>query len=146
MRVSRGVLIALALATLWSCNRVREAEPVKIERPEPVQRLGPPTLRRADLDDVLRKGPGRFFERMPVVPYKLKNRFVGFQIVDLYGHAPPHPSGIHVGDVVTAVNGMDISRPTLFMRVWKRMYGAKRLDVDIVRRQERMRVTYRILD
>ena len=140
------VSVVVVALFVTGCGRVREAEPLKIERvPQAVDRA-PPTIRRAALEDVLGKGPGRFFERMPVVPYKQQGRFVGFQIVQLYAQAPPHPEGVHVGDVVTAINGLPIARPNQFMKVWKEMHGQRVIEVDVLRRSAPVRVVYRVVD
>lgn len=130
-----------------SCTTApREAEPLSIERaPAPLPRP-PPTIRRAALDDVISKGAGRFFARMPVEPYRMGQRLVGFRIVQLYARSTPHPEGVHVGDVVTAVNGQPISRPEQFMKVWNAVREKTTIEVDVLRQQQPVRITYRIID
>ena len=103
-------------------------------------------IRRLALEDVLEKGPGRFFARMPVEPYRLGRRLVGHRILALYGNVNPHPEGLQVGDVVMAVNNMPISRPEQFMRVWQAVSTVSAIEVKILRGEQPMRITYRIVD
>ncbi len=140
-----AVATALALPVTGCSGAAREAEPIVIEMPKH-KPLPPPTILRRHLHDVLRGGAGRFFARMPVRPHRVGRRFIGFKLLDLYGHAPPHPDGLHVGDVVTAVNDMPIARPEQFMKVWETVGVARTIEVDVMRREQPMRVVYRIVD
>ncbi|MFT7621959.1 MAG: type II secretory pathway component PulC [Myxococcota bacterium] len=140
------VLIIASLLTACAITP-REAEPLPIEKVRRPVRVEPPMIRRGDLQEVLSKGPGRFLARMPVEPYRASNRsFVGFRVLALYGGLSPHPEGVHVGDVVTAINKMPIARPEQFMKVWEGAAAAPVIEVDLIRSQQPMRIVYRIVD
>lgn len=145
MRTLTLVLALLMLPTGCSLPP-REAAPLDIQRVPDAAPRQPPTIRRMALHDVLRKGAGRFFARMPVEPYRAGRRLVGFRLLGLYANAPPHPDGVHVGDVVTAVNDMPILRPGQFMKVWEAVGRAPAIEVDVLRDQRPFRVVYRIVD
>ena len=108
----------------------------------------PRVVDRMILDAVLADGPGRFLQRMPVAPQRQGNAFVGFRILALYGqpaNAEPAAGGVHVGDVVTAVNGIAIRRPDDLMRVWKGLQSASRIVVDVQRQSAPLRIIYPIV-
>jgi type II secretory pathway component PulC len=135
------------VATSVGCATApREAAPLNIKRVPPKRHAQPLIIKKRFLYDVLNRGPGRFFERMPVTPHRMQGRFVGFQIMQLYGRAAPNPDGIHVGDVVTAVNGISIRKPDHFMRVWDGLKKARTISIDLIRNSRPRRVTYRIVD
>lgn len=140
------LIVLIASFSICCSTTVREAEPLDIEEVAPKPRHGPLQIRRAALVDVLRKGPGRFFERMPVAPYRVGRTLVGFQVVALYARANPHPDGVQVGDVVTSVNGQKVLRPEQFMDVWGSVAQADAISVDILRQSQRRTVVYRIVD
>jgi type II secretory pathway component PulC len=144
----RTLIIVLITLTLAACaTATREAEPLEIRELIPEKATPSPlVIQRTTLTKVLSRGPGRFFERMPVTPYKAAGRFVGFQIVAVYGQVAPHPNGIHVGDVVTAVNGKPVRTPGQFMAVWNGMKKAGVLQVDLVRGQQLLRIDYKIVE
>ena len=136
---------ALALVLVACGPHAHEAEPIDIEelRP-PTRQFGPPTISRAVLEEVLSRGPGRFFERMPVRPVRTGSKFVGYEIVELYGNAVPHPDGLRPGDVVLAVNGHPVARPEQFMSLWQQVKSAAEIRVDLLRKGEKRVVAYRI--
>jgi type II secretory pathway component PulC len=108
----------------------------------------PSVVDRTILDAVLSDGPGRFLQRMPVTPQRQGNAFIGFRILALYGQPPdaePTVNGVHVGDVVTAVNGISIRRPDDLMRVWNGLRNARQIVVDVKRRSKPLRVIYPIV-
>lgn len=108
----------------------------------------PSVVDRTILDAVLSDGPGRFLQRMPVAPQRKNNAFIGFRILALYGQpsdAEPTANGVHVGDVVTAVNGISIRRPDDLMRVWKGLRNARQIVVDVQRHSKPLRLIYPII-
>jgi|GEM_PF-4834169 type II secretory pathway component PulC len=113
-----------------------------------VEATPPSVVDRTILDAVLSDGPGRFLQRMPVTPQRQGNAFIGFRILALYGQSPdaePAANGVHVGDVVTAVNGVSIRRPDDLMRVWKGLRNARQIVVDVKRRSKLLRLIYPIV-
>ncbi len=145
---TRTVLLLLSIALTPGCATIpREADPLPIERIAKPKPVPPLIIRRAHLHEVLRKGPGRFLARTPVEPARTSGRrFVGFRLLALYGGGAPHPDGLHVGDVVTAINEMPIARPEQFMKVWQVVAHAPAIEIDVIRDRRPIRVTYRIVD
>lgn len=144
----RGCAVAIWAIFALGCTTTspREAEPLRIERPAPAPKRGPLELKRSSLQDVIAKGPGRFFERMPVTPHLVGRRFVGYRILELYGRAKGHPQGVHVGDVVTQINALPVSRPDEFMKVWADAAEQDTLVVDLIRGSQRHEIVYKIVD
>ncbi len=138
---------ALAFLLLACAPAVREAEPLDLDEPRDTREVEEPlTIRRSVLDDVLSKGPGRFFERVELEPYfEGKRNFVGFTLKTFYGGMTPTPGGVQVGDVVTAINGMPISRPEEFMRIWSAAGRRDELEVDVMRHGARRTFVYRVI-
>jgi type II secretory pathway component PulC len=147
MRIAPLALISFAVL-LTSCATTQgEAEPIHIKKPK---RIATQTLRisRGELNRVLSDGPGRFLQRMPVMPHRIKGRFAGFRVLAVYGKSQRPTSrtrGIRVGDVVTAVNGVRIVRPADLMRVWSGLKTARYLKVDIIRRNRHRSIVYPIV-
>ena len=56
------------------------------------------------------------------------------------------PKGIHVGDVVTSVNGKSVSTPDQFIKVWNALNNAQVLRVELVRNEEALRIEYPIVE
>ena len=147
LRMRIALIVITCLGLLGGCSTApREAAPIQIERPPPMAPIEPPAIRRAALQDVLQKGAGRFFARMPVAPHRVGNRLIGHRVLTLYAEAEAHPAGVHVGDVVTAVNGLPIARPEQFMRVWSQLARAESIAVDVLRDQQPVRIVYDIVD
>ncbi|MFT5429514.1 MAG: type II secretory pathway component PulC [Myxococcota bacterium] len=141
-----GIIVLVLGLTQCATTEPREAEPLQIERKPAKVDYGPLVLQRTGLQDVLSKGPGRFFERMPVTPHLVGRRFVGYRVLELYGRAKSHPDGVFVGDIVTQVNTLPVSRPSEFMKVWNSAGERGTLVVDLIRGGERREITYRIMD
>jgi len=64
----------------------------------------------------------------------------------MYGDNIPHPQGVHVGDIVTAVNGKAVTTPDQFIKVWNEMNKAQVLRVELVRNEEALRIEYPIVE
>lgn len=146
-------LLAVILTICGACSTpaVREAEPLLFEEEvtrEPDSEL---TIARSTLEDVVSKGPGRFFERVEVEPAFAaggtgRPRFLGYTIRTFYGGMTPASNGVQVGDVVTALNGLPVSRPDEFMKVWSSALRQDALEVDVLRDSRPVRFVYRIVD
>ena len=141
-------LIVILLVGMSSCaTTTREAAPLntqELSTPKAVVR--PLNIQRVKLTQVLSGGPGRFFQQMPVMPFKKAGRFLGFQIMAMYGDNIPHPQGVQVGDIVTAVNGKAVTTPDQFIKVWNGMNKAQVLRVELVRNEEALRIEYPIVE
>lgn len=146
------ITVVAALAGCASAPAEPELEPTPLDElvrrtpaPQDTEDAGAPTIRRAALDVVLERSPGWFLRRMPVEPARIKRRFVGYRILALFRNARATPGGLRVGDIVLAVNGVGIKKPSHLMRVWKGLKRADRLDVDVLRGGQRVRVSYAIV-
>jgi type II secretory pathway component PulC len=148
MRPSFGQFAVAGLLALSSAcaTTAREADPIELDT-ETVRPVDAPLeLRRAALEDVLSKGPGRFFERVEVAPAFIGGkRFVGYTLKSFYGGMTPEPDGVQIGDVVTAINGQPISRPDEFMAVWQAAGKRDSLAITVMRGTDRLTITYRIV-
>jgi hypothetical protein len=100
--------------------------------PEGPGEPGDGVIRRSELLTFLEAGPHRLLTSVLVEPVMEEDRFRGFR-VEAVQPGVLRASGLRVGDVVTSVNGRDISRPEGFIRVWESVASADHLDVDIVR-------------
>lgn len=147
----RRLLAVLALACgACSTPAVREAEPLLLEEEVTREADAELTIARSTLEDVVSKGPGRFFERVEVEPAFAaggagRPRFLGYTIRTFYGGMTPASNGVQVGDVVTALNGLPVSRPDEFMKVWSSALRQDALEVDVLRDNHPLRFVYRIV-
>lgn len=102
-------------------------------------------IRRSELLTFLEAGPHRLLTAVLVEPVMDEDRFRGFR-VEAVQPGVLRASGLRVGDVVTAVNGRDISRPEGFIGVWESVASADHLDVDIVRDGEAQTLSWPIVE
>jgi hypothetical protein len=91
-------------------------------------------ISRSALRTFVEQGPHSLFRAVALEPVLNGERFQGYRIAAL----APEPtalrtSGLRVGDIVTAVNGTDVSNPDGFMRLWEGLAEAEALTVEIVR-------------
>lgn len=141
----RFLLIGMLVATLGCATAPQEAAPLNIVRTPPKAPPRPLVIERRTLNAVLAQGPGRFLQSIRVQPARIKGSFIGFQILRLYGGQAPHPEGVHVGDIVTAVNGTSIRHPDDLMNVWSKLKKTNSVRIDIIRKRRPLRITYRII-
>lgn len=108
-----------------------------VEPPLTAAERGEGRIERNVLSGFLEQGPHAILQAVVVDPVFEDEAFRGFRI-DWVSASPAGlaDSGLRVGDVVTAVNGVDISQPEGFMRVWDSLSEADHLHVDIVRSGE----------
>lgn len=85
-------------------------------------------IERADLDQVLDAGPGRFLAGIVVEPVFRDGRFSGWQLVRF------RPTDARIarapladGDIVMAVNARSIARPQQLQKVWDELRTASEL-------------------
>lgn len=131
---------ALEVLTNRNADRATTEEevpilPVQIMEPPPTPgELGEGAISREDLALYLHDGPPQLFQALSLTPVLSDSGFTGFRIDDISANGNPvMGSGLRTGDVVTAINGRDISRIDSFMTVWESMGTAERLQVDIIR-------------
>ena len=144
------ILSCLALAACGStperAQTAREAaaEPVEPARPPPTPvRNG--TIARAELDQVLAGGIGRFLQHVTTEPHLEEGRFVGFRLRELdeqlFGGVD-----LSVGDTLVSVNGSPIERPEQALSVWNGLRVASELTIEYLREGERRQVRFEIAD
>ena len=98
-------------------SRTAEAPPVEVAKPRPEappgKGLRSGTIERARLLAVLDNGPGQFLRQLEVTARMEGNRFIGWQLVQLLDRKGPLVDvDVVPGDVLLAVNGRTISRPS----------------------------------
>jgi len=151
MNICRSFVLLCLIGVTSCASTTREAEPLKISavaatKQAPKTHVEPLRIKRGALKQVLSGGPGRFFQHMPVMPYKKAGRFIGFQVMSVFGQSIPHPKGVHVGDIVTSINGKAVTTPDQFIKVWNAMNKAQVLRVELVRNEEALRIEYPIVE
>ncbi len=150
--MSRFIIVLILIGCFGGCatthgSDILPNEPALI--PSEDSTVEPLVVDRLILDAVLSDGPGRFLQRMPVQPTHSSKGFVGYRILALYGQdaeTQAHPDGVHVGDVVTAVNGVSIRRPGDLMTIWNNLPEAKRVVVDVQRNSRAVRINIPIVN
>jgi len=111
--------------------------------PPPVHREG--TIARAQLDDVLAHGIGRFLQRVQTEPHLDEGRFVGFRVTELRSELFEGVD-LQPGDTLLSVNGLPIERPEEAMQVWNALRVASELTVEYLREGERHQLRFAIAD
>ncbi len=116
----------------------REAPPVLpvtvLEPPPTAAELGEGEIQRSDLMAFLNGGPPQIFQALHLSPVVSGSSFTGFSIDSIEVESGPiAESGLREGDVVTAVNGRDISHVDMFLDIWESMDSAEQLNIDYVR-------------
>lgn len=107
--------------------------------PEP-----PAVLTRTVLTHAVERGFPWFLVRIEVSPVLQAGRFVGYRLDAARDLRRWNEAGLdlHVGDVVTRVNGGSIERPDAAIGVFQAMRDAQEVTVDVVR--EGRAVTLRV--
>ena len=97
--------------------------------------IGPPTIHRSIVDRIVRAGPGRLLQLVPLNPiFDSRRRFRGFRIVRVYDNsARVLRYGVRPGDELVSVNGVRILRPTHMLALFKLLPNASELQI-VVRR------------
>ena len=149
-RINRLAKVIVISGCLWaSCSNAPHATAPtqdKVAADRPRVPAAPPTLKRLHYENVLSQSPGHFFQRMPVEPALRSGQFVGYAVIALYGDSAPHPEGVHLGDIITRVNGSEINTPERFHKVWVEAKGRRLRDVEVLRENTVRKITYRIID
>ncbi len=140
--VACGGATSTSPAARASTAQVEPGEGVA-EPPPPVRREG--TIARADLDEVLAQGIGRFLQQVGTEPHLDSGRFVGFRFTDLRSDLF---DGIDLrpGDTLLSVNGRSLERPEEAMAIWSALRVASELTVEYLREGERRQLRFAIAD
>ncbi|MBN1944561.1 MAG: hypothetical protein JW797_02750 [Bradymonadales bacterium] len=120
--------------------------PVVVLAPAPTDaELGRGVIDKRSLMDFLQRGPHALLSSVLVEPEMEGDTFRGFRVEAIGSDSGALAGcGLRVGDVVTAVNGQDISHPEGFMEVWDSLERADHLHVDLVRGGEARTLQWQI--
>ena len=144
---SRLILVSLLLTACGGAATPEAREPVA-ERvvapappPPPVHTEG--TIARAELDQVLAEGIGRFLQRVATEPHLDQGRFVGFRFTELHSEMF---AGVDLqpGDTRLSVNGLPLERPEEAVQIWNALRVASELTVEYLREGERRQLRFAI--
>lgn len=147
----RRLSFILVLSSLAACGgatpRLAASAPAPAVEPLPpplVEAGGTPVVARAELDEVLDGGLGRFLGRVDTAPVLDHGHFVGFRLTRL--DPPLDSGGLRAGDVLIHVNGLPIERPEQALVAWDSLRVASALTLEIVRDGARNEVRFAIVD
>ena len=109
--------------------------PVTVVTPPPtLAELGEGEIDRDAFVQFIEEGPPQVFQAMLLAPVLRADNFAGFRIESIAATSGPITTcGLRAGDIVTSINGRDISRVEGFLQVWESMRSADHLQVDIIR-------------
>jgi len=118
---------------------------------EPQDKCGKPhgvrsgTIDRARLVAVLDQGPGMFLRGFEVTPRLDRDRFIGWQLVQIVDPQSP-VAGIDVSpcDVLVAVNGQSLSKPDDLQKVWDSLRASNELVASLARGSEKFELRFQI--
>jgi len=102
---------------------------------------------RDDWNDAYAQGPSWVMQQIEVRPVVHKERFFGFQILNLFpGRPASTPLALKVGDIIRRVNGQSIERPDQYMTLWEANRFATSLTVEILRDRRHLEITWAVGD
>jgi len=140
-----------AVLALVGCGG--EAPPPATPKVAPVASAAPEaepapkdSVSRASVDAALKEGLGHFLANVEVEPaLEGKKKFVGWRILELRG-AMWTGVDLHVGDVVTSVNGFKIERENEANKAFQSLAVASEIRVSIVRDGKPMELRFSIVE
>ena len=105
-------------------------------------------LSRAELEGTVRAGLGAFLANVTVSPALSRGRFVGWRIERARNLVRWTRAGlgIHMGDVVTRVNGGALERPDEALAVFNALREAAELRVELLREGQPLTITLPVRD
>lgn len=119
---------------------------VAAEAPPPAEPGPKDSVSRASVDAALKAGLGRFLSNLDVeAALEGKKKFVGWRVVELRG-AMWTGVDVHVGDVVTSVNGFKIERESEANKAFQSLSVASEIRVSLVREEKPMELRFSIVD
>lgn len=122
-----------------------EVIPVAEETPPPLSPQTEGTIGRAELDEILAGGFGRFLQRVTTEPHLEDGRFVGFRLTELRTELF---AGLDLqrGDTLLSINGLPIERPEEALQAWNGLRVASELTVEYLRAGEQRQLRFAIAD
>lgn len=138
---TRGSAAWLALSLMGGIAHAQEGdEPIIQFDPGPARQVsagaatGGGRLSRKKYAAAIAQGPQRVIASVELEPHMADGQFVGHEIVRFT------PDGLlakctslRPGDVLIAINGESLARPTQFMQAWSTLKEARALKVEILR-------------
>jgi hypothetical protein len=136
MRAFPLLCASLVAASVWACSGSAVAPPPKAAPVAAPVEQGPKAgVARGDVDRTLKAGLGHFLAYVDIeAALDAKKKFIGWRVLELRG-----PKGtwdgvdLHVGDVVTLVNGFPIERDDQAMAAFRSLEVASEIRVSILR-------------
>ncbi|MFN3201795.1 MAG: hypothetical protein ACE366_25550 [Bradymonadia bacterium] len=108
--------------------------------------VGNLTLKRGVLDKAIAQGPQRLIASIDVQPHMVGGQFVGHQVVAFRRDGLlAGCRQIKAGDVLIAVNGESLARPSQFMHAWGTLAEAEAIKVELMRGDQPMVLTWKIV-
>jgi len=145
----RFVFVFSLILTLYSCApKQKQSSPLVFETtqtpihntPIEIPRMRTGVLARAELHQVLDQGVGRFLGRLEVQASLGKQHFRGWKILQF-----DNPwVDLLPGDVVTSVNNHPLERPHQVQALWKKLYTAKEIRIEVLRKQSAFTLLFRV--
>jgi hypothetical protein len=138
----RAALLAVSVVALWGCGpKVSTTTPTFDEDLGPKERAAAPvdeltmeravappgkgmrtgTIARDRLIAILDAGPGAFLRQFEVNARLAGDRFVGWELVQLFGAGTSNPLydvDVQPGDVLITINGKTIAKPDQLQTIW----------------------------
>ena len=101
------------------------------------------TVTRAALEQFLERGPSYVLTVVTVDPIHRDNQFQGYQITEVTRGAREFMTPqVRVGDIVTHVNGVRMSRPDDFMQAWRSLDRVSTIRIDFLRQNQPMNAVW----
>jgi general secretion pathway protein C len=100
-------------------------------------------VRRAIVDELLLDGPG-MLPSLGVVPHEENDRLAGVKLYGIRRNGLWGKLGLHNGDLLRTVNGLDIASPDAALQAYAQLRSASQLSVSIERRGRPITLSYLI--
>lgn len=94
--------------------------------------------------DKARSNLGSLLKQARMEPYVVNGQTEGFVVRMIRPRTLLANLGMKVGDVVSAVNGVELDSPEKALQIFQQLREAKRLTVDLTRGQEKMTFEYNV--
>ncbi len=141
-----GALVGASLFALVACSGGQAAsDAASAKAATATPQLPKGSLGRGEVVAIVDEGMSRFLQRVEVEASLQDGRFEGFRIVDLQPENFWRDVDLRAGDVVTAVNGKSVEKPTEVFEVFESLRTVDALSVSLIRNGERRQLTFPIV-
>ena len=122
--------------TSLSAAEIAEEDPATDAAAEPAP--APITsVSRAELDAIIKKGPGYALAAVQTDSVKQRGKFVGYKVVGFRLDASS-VLGVQPGDVVHRINGISVEKPMALVEIFEKLKTASTVDFAITRGDDPM--------